>query len=144
MIPNTTIVALLLVAALHGEVKVLKNFTLIDGTGSPPVRAAALIMDSGRITWIGPAVQLQVPAGAEVLDLTGKFLMPGMINLHGHLGNTIDLKQDAKFYSRASVERDLKTYASYGVTTVLSLGTDQDLIFKIRAEQRAGEATPQP
>jgi imidazolonepropionase-like amidohydrolase len=80
---NTTIVALMLVAALHGEVKVLKNFTLIDGTGSPPVRAAALIMDNGRITWVGPAAQLQVPARAELLDLTGKFVMPGIINLHG-------------------------------------------------------------
>jgi imidazolonepropionase-like amidohydrolase len=135
---NPTILPLLLAAALHGEVKVLKNFTLIDGTGSPPAPAAALIVDSGRIAWVGPAAQLQVPAGAEVLDLTGKFVTPGIINLHGHLGNTIDLKQDAKFYSRENIERDLKTYASYGVTTVQSLGTDQDLIFKIRAEQRAG------
>ena len=37
-----------------------------------------------------------------------------------------------------NVEKDLKTYASYGVTTVLSMGTDKDSIFKIRDEQRAG------
>ena len=97
-----------------------------------------MIVDNGRITWVGPAAQLKAPAGAETIDLTGKFVMPGIINLHGHLGNTVDLQQDAKFYTRDSVLKNLATYASYGVTTVLSLGTDQDLIFRIRDEQRAG------
>ena len=45
--------------------------------------------------------------------------------------------QDSKFHTRESVEKDLKTYASYGVTTVLSMGTDQDTIFPVRNEQRA-------
>ena len=123
---------------LHGEVRVLKNFTLVDGTGRAPIASAAMIVDNGRITWVGPAAQLKAPAAAETVDLTGRFVMPGIINLHGHLGNTADLKQDAKFYTRESVQKNLATYASYGVTTVLSLGTDQDLIFKVREEQRAG------
>jgi imidazolonepropionase-like amidohydrolase len=129
---------LLCASALYGEVRVLKNFTLIDGTGKPPAAGSAMIVDNGRITWVGPAAQLKAPAGAEVVDLTGKFVMPGIINLHGHIGNTVDLQQDAKFYTRESVEKNLATYASYGVTTVVSLGTDQDAIFKIRAQQRAG------
>ena len=53
----------------------------------------------------------------------------------------MDLKQDAKFYTRENIEKNLRTYASYGVTTMLSLGTDQDLIFKIRDEQRPGRPT---
>jgi imidazolonepropionase-like amidohydrolase len=129
------------VCLLRGEVRVLKNFTLIDGTGKPAVAGSALIMDNGRITWVGPAAQLKAPEGAEVVDLSGKFVMPGLINLHGHLGNTVDLTQDRKFYTRETIERDLKTYASYGVTTVQSLGTDQDEIFKVRSEQRAGRPT---
>jgi imidazolonepropionase-like amidohydrolase len=133
-----TALGLLLLPPLHGEVKVLKNFTLIDGTGRAPSASSAMIVDNGRITWVGPATQLKAPAGAETIDLTGKFVMPGIINLHGHLGNTVDLQQDAKFYTRDSVLKNLATYASYGVTTVLSLGTDQDLIFGIRDEQRAG------
>jgi hypothetical protein len=47
------------------------------------------------------------------------------------------LTQDAKFFTRENLEKNLKTYASYGVTTVLSMGTDQDEIFKIRDERRA-------
>jgi imidazolonepropionase-like amidohydrolase len=131
-------VGLLCGSALHGEARVLENFTLIDGTGQPPAAASAMIVDNGRIAWVGRTADLKAPTGAEVIDLAGKFVMPGIINLHGHLGNTVDLQQDAKFYTRESVEKSLAIYASYGVTTVLSLGTDQDLIFRIRAEQRAG------
>ena len=58
-------------ATLHGEVKVLKNFTLIDGTGRPPTSASAMIVDNGRITWVGPAAQLKTPAGAETVSEAG-------------------------------------------------------------------------
>ena len=127
------LVALLLGASLaRGEIKVLKNFTLIDGSGRPPLAGAAMIVDAGRIVWVGPVAELQAPAGAQTVDLTGKYVMPGIINLHGHLGNTVDLTQDAKFFTRENVEKNLETYASYGVTAMLSMGTDQDLIFEIR------------
>ena len=131
--------ALLLGASLlHGEIKVLKNFTLIDGSGRQPLAGAAMIIDAGRIVWVGPVAQLKAPAGAQTVDLTGKYVMPGIINLHGHLGNTVDLTQDAKFFTRENLEKNLETYASYGVTAMLSMGTDQDLIFQIRDRQRAG------
>jgi imidazolonepropionase-like amidohydrolase len=130
--------ALLLAGSLHSEVKVLKNFTLIDGSGRPPMGSYSMIIDHGRVRWVGPVGQLKAPGSAEVVDLAGKYVMPGIINLHGHIGNTVDLKQDASFFTRENIEKNLNTYASYGVTTVLSMGTDQDLIFKIRDEQRAG------
>ncbi len=130
--------AVSLAAALHGEVKVLKNFTLIDGTGRAPQSGAAMIVDNGRITWVGPVAQLKAPATAETIDLSGKFVMPGIINLHGHLGNVVGLKQDAKFFTNENLEKNLKTYASYGVTSVLSMGTDQDMVFPFRDAQRAG------
>ncbi len=133
------LVALLLGASLlRGEIRVLRNFTLIDGSGRQPVAGAAMILDAGRIVWVGPATQLRAPARAQTIDLAGKYVMPGIINLHGHLGNTVDLTQDARFFTRENVEKNLETYASYGVTAVLSMGTDQDLIFQIRDRQRAG------
>src|SRR6267143_2710023 len=117
--PSLAIVcALLLSSALNAEVKVLKNFTLIDGTGRSPVAESAMIVNDGRITCIGRTAVLQAPAGAEIVDLSGKFVMPGIINLHGHIGNTIDLRQDAKFYTRESVQKNLAVYAFSGVTTV--------------------------
>jgi imidazolonepropionase-like amidohydrolase len=129
---------LLITFSLCAETKVLKNFTLIDGNGGAPVSNAAMIIDNGRISWIGPASQLKAPAGAETTDLTGKFVMPGIMNLHGHLGATVDLKQSADNLTEANVEKNLKTYASYGVTSVLSMGTDKDFVIGIRDHQRAG------
>jgi imidazolonepropionase-like amidohydrolase len=71
-------------------------------------------------------------------DLGGRFVMPGIINLHGHVGNTLGLAQDPANYTRTNVDQNLRTYASYGVTAVVSMGTDQDLVYQVRAEQRAG------
>jgi imidazolonepropionase-like amidohydrolase len=86
-----------------GEVKVLEDFTLIDGTGRPPAMHVSMIVENGRIGWIGPAAQIRMPAVAEKINLAGKFVMPGIINLHGHIGNTVDLTQDAKFFTRDRV-----------------------------------------
>ncbi len=124
--------------AALAETTVLDGFTLIDGTGRPPVANAAVIIVDGRIHWSGPQSQLKIPAGAQVTHLAGKFVMPGIINLHGHLGNTVDLTQDPKNYTRENVEKQLQLYASYGVTSVVSMGTDQSLVYQLRAEQRAG------
>ena len=119
------------------ETKVLQGFTLIDGTGHTPTADAAIVVTDGRIAWVGPKSKLKTPAGAEVVDLRGKYVMPGIINLHGHLANTRGLKQDPANYTLESLEQNLKTYGSYGVTSVLSMGTDRDLVYHVRSTQRA-------
>jgi imidazolonepropionase-like amidohydrolase len=129
----------LAVAPAQGAVTVLKNFTLIDGTGHAPEAGSALIIgDNGRISWVGPVAQLKAPAGARTIDLSGKYLLPGLIDGHVHLGIVENQVQDAKFYTRAHIESELKTYAAYGVTAVAVFGTDKDMIFDMRAQQRAG------
>ena len=122
--------------APSSDALVFRNFTLIDGGDHAPLPNAAMVVEKGRITWVGPEADLKAPSGAKTSDLNGAFVIPGLMNLHAHLGNTVDLVQDSKFHTRASIEKDLKTYASYGVTTVLSMGTDQDAIFPVRNEQR--------
>lgn len=136
---HLTLVACLLGLMLDEAIAaplVLKNFTLIDGTGAPPVAGAALVIDNGRVSWTGPLDKLPVTSGA--LDLTGKYVIPGLIDAHVHLGLVHGLKQDVHFYTEDLVRQQLGTYAAYGVTTVLVLGTDPDLVFKIRAAQRQG------
>jgi len=124
---------------LRAEALVLKNFTLIDGTGAPPQAASAVIIDSdGRIDWVGTSARLKAPGGAKLIDLHGKYVMPGLIDAHVHLGLVHGLKQDVDFYTTDLVQEQLRTYAAYGITSVLVLGTDKDLIFDIRAAQRAG------
>ena len=74
-----------------------------------------------------------MPAGAERIALTGKHVVPGLVNAHGHVGNTVGMEQG--HYSAENVLRDLRTYAAYGVTTVYSLGDDQEAGFKARDTQ---------
>jgi imidazolonepropionase-like amidohydrolase len=127
-------------AAPAADVLVLSNFTLIDGNGGPAVPNSGLIATDGRITWVGPASELKAPAGAPVQNLSGKFVMPGLIDLHTHVSNSDVVMQDpVRFFTREGVTRDLHLYASYGTTTVASLGTDQKpLVYEMRAEQRNG------
>ena len=116
---------------------VFTNFTLVDGSGRPAQPGSAMIVGAdGKIAWVGPAAEAKAPAGARTVDLGGKFVTPGLIDLHVHLGNVVDLNQDKANFTRGNVEKDLRTYAAYGVTTVLSMGTDGDLIFPLRQEQR--------
>ena len=135
---NAALFVCLTTVSAFAETKVLQNFTLIDGTGKAPVANAALIITDGRITWAGTKSNLKAPTGAETIDLGGKYVMPGIINLHGHLGNTVGLTQDPKNFTRENLDKNLKTYASYGVTSVVSMGSDQDLVYQVRGEQRAG------
>jgi len=128
--------ALLAVCPAWAETTVLKNFTLIDGASLKPLPNAAIVITDGRISWVGPSAELKSPPNSRSEDLSGKFVMPGIINLHCHLGNTIDLAQDPKNFTRANVESQLKTYANYGVTTVLTMGSEQPLILDMRGEQR--------
>ena len=79
---------------------VLTGFSLIDGTGRAAAPNSAMTIADGRIQWVGPAAELKVPAGAATVDLAGKYVMPGLINLHGHLGNVVGLVQKADLYTR--------------------------------------------
>src|ERR1700722_2444051 len=131
-------IAAALAAPLFGETKALTKFTLIDGTGRDAVPNSAMIITDGRITWIGATSALKIPQGAATIDLTGKFVMPGIMNMHGHLGNVIDFVQDPKNFTRENAEKQLKQYARFGVTSMVSMGSDQPPVFDIRKEQRAG------
>ena len=62
----------------------LTNVRLIDGTGAPARDGQTVLIDGARIAAVGPAGQVTIPPGAQVLDLTGHTLMPGLVQLHEH------------------------------------------------------------
>jgi imidazolonepropionase-like amidohydrolase len=107
---------------------------LIDGSDRAPVDNATIVVRDGKIVAAGPAARVTIPGGAERVSLAGKTVIPGLVNAHGHVGNTVGLEQGK--YSAANVERDLKTYAAYGVTTVFSLGDDQAAGIAARDSQK--------
>jgi len=103
--------------ALAGELAVPRNplafrgATLIDGTGAPPRANALLVVSDGRIVSVSDATPqslASLPAGTEVLDASGKWIVPGLIDAHVH----------------AESEEDLKTMLRWGVTSVRLMAED--------------------
>lgn len=108
--------------------------TIIDGTEAPPLQDGTLVITDGRIRSVGPRAEVAIPAGAEIIDVSGRFIMPGLINAHGHVGATVGLNGNAD-YSTENLLRQLSLYARYGVTTVNSLGGDEQEGFDLRNAQ---------
>ena len=112
---------------------------LIDGTGTPVIEPARLVVDEGVVTAVGPRDEIESRPGAAVVDLTGKTMMPALVNLHGHVGFQRGLTYDAANYTRENVVDHLNRYAYYGVGVIVSLGTDAgDVWSDIRRDQEAG------
>jgi imidazolonepropionase-like amidohydrolase len=116
---------------------VLKNVRVIDGTGVAPLENATIVIEHGRIASIGASGK--TPKGAKVYDYAGKTVIPGLINAHGHLGLVSGTANSATAYTRDNVIPELKQYEDYGVTSMLSLGGNRDLVFDLRREQQAGQ-----
>src|SRR3989454_3721913 len=118
---------------------VLEGARLIDGTGQSPIENAALVIAGGVIRAVGPAGSVRYPKDARVIDARGKTITPALVNLHGHLGLTRDgLSQSGANYTEENIRSQLEKYLAYGVGTVVSLGSDQDLIYQLREERRSG------
>ena len=130
--------SLLMSQAAFAEVVVLQGATLIDGTGRPPLKNAVLVIDAGRISAVGPADKVKAPPGARALDLKGRTIIPGLINAHGHVGLVVRGQSRADGYTRENVQTQLLQYERYGVTSVLTLGLNRDLVYDVRDEQRRG------
>jgi len=118
----------------------LKGARLIDGTGRPPIENSVLVIEGSQIVAAGKAGAVSIPKDAAIQDVAGKTIMPALINLHGHLGlSNNGADSAAGHYTEENVAKQLNKYLSYGVATVASFGQDEDLVFSIRADQRAGK-----
>ena len=137
----TVAVLLAMSAPVMAESTVLTNVTVIDGTGAAAKPNSAIVMTDGKIAYVGPMAGLKAPAGAKTVNLSGKFVMPGIIDSHVHVGMMKDVTQDEKFETPENVQADLKQYAAYGVTAVEVLGTDKDFVLDLRNQQRKGRPT---
>lgn len=115
--------------------QIFTNARLIDGDGKVLAPKGVIVVRDGRITAIGPVAGTALPRDAEAVDLSGRTVMPGLVNAHGHVGDTSGLQTGRQFYTEANLLAQLRRYASYGVTTVMSLGGDDAAGFKLRDEQ---------
>jgi imidazolonepropionase-like amidohydrolase len=127
----SVLMALLVACEREPAPTVFVGARLIDGTGGAPIENAVLVVREGRVERVGPRDSVATPANAIVVDLSGKTIMPGMVNAHGHVGDTRGLATGQ--YSADNVERQLALYARYGITTVNSLGGDRAEALPARA-----------
>jgi imidazolonepropionase-like amidohydrolase len=111
--------------------------TLFDGTGAPPIPNAVLAVADGRIVSVGPADEVTIPGDAERVDLSGRFIIPGLVNAHGHIGSADGLQSGPAVNTDENVRRQLAMSARYGVTTVVSLGDDREPGFRAREDNES-------
>ena len=122
-----------------GSAVVYDGARLIDGTGRPAIGTARLVIDAGVVVAAGARDEVESPPGATVVDLTGRTVMPALVDLHGHVGFQRGLTYDAANYTRENVVDHLLRYAYHGVGVVVSLGTDAGSVWRdVRREQDAG------
>jgi imidazolonepropionase-like amidohydrolase len=115
--------------ALGQTVTAFEGARLIDGNGGTPIENATLVVDGSRLLAAGPSASVSVPAGARRVSLAGKTVMPMMIDTHVHLSQTRD-----------GIARDLKRRAYFGISAVLSAGTDKYENLDLRNDPPAGSS----
>jgi imidazolonepropionase-like amidohydrolase len=124
--------------AADAQTTALRGARVIDGRGGTPIDNSAIVLRDGRIVAIGPSGETPVPSDAEIVDYTGKTIIPGLISDHSHVGIFVGLKAAPENYNRDSILRQLKQLEAYGVTTVMALGLNGPLFYELRPELHAG------
>jgi len=120
----------------------LEGARLIVGDGSV-IENGALLVREGRIAAVGGAGELSPPEEsleATRLDLSGRTVMPALVDAHAHLGYEGYTGWGGEHYSRENLIDHLHRYAYYGFGAVLSAGSDpEDLALELQRDQQAGE-----
>jgi imidazolonepropionase-like amidohydrolase len=103
--------------SVDAPVVALTNVRIVDGTGAPPRDGQTIVIHDGKITAVGPSSSVQPPQGAQVLDLAGHTVIPGMVGLHNHT-----------FYTTSARSIQISTsaprlYLASGVTTIRTTGS---------------------
>ncbi|MGI0032377.1 MAG: amidohydrolase family protein [Nitrososphaeraceae archaeon] len=125
------------------EVFVLHGATLIDGTGSPPKSDAVVIINGNKIIAVTNQSEYLnhyfnnlngTQTGVRFLDLTGKYIMPGLFDMHAHVGGVL---KDS--YDQAASEKMLGMLLDYGITTVRNPGGPTNESVSLREDILSGK-----
>lgn len=132
-------------SAIHGQaaVTVVDGARILDGNGGAPIDNGRIVVQDGRITAIGSAASVTAPQGATRVDVTGKTIMPAMINVHAHMGYEAYTSWGARNHTAANLLDHLQREAFYGVVAATSVGSSPvDLSLQFQRDQQAGKFAP--
>src|SRR5438067_4564650 len=111
---------------------------LIIGDKSPVIESSAFLVEGDSFTWVGKKGERQPPENAVRVALTGKTVIPALIDGHNHIGlvNEKDGTNQKSNYTRENLIDQLQRYAYYGTAAAMSMGleADQELAYKLRDE----------
>jgi imidazolonepropionase-like amidohydrolase len=128
-----------------GPTKAIVGATVVDVTNGRSIPDAVLLIDGERIAAVGPASTVSVPAGAEVIHADGKWLLPGLMNMHVHLGLKLPGAAGDSLTNETDVEEVLRMAGNArlsllsGVTTLRLVGEDHGTDFALRRAIDSGE-----
>jgi len=129
---------------MHGWVKALVGGSLIDGRGMLPIEDAVVVIDGDRIRAVGTPDSTSIPEGTEVINVTGKTIIPGMINYHTHmcLDGSFDpvgaLKKRSFTENVLVAAKHVEDTLRAGVTTVRDLGGWQGVDIGLKGAIKTG------
>ncbi len=108
-----------------------KGARIITMNGNEVIENGTIVVTENKITDIGPASTVQIPAGAKVMDVTGKTIMPGIIDVHAHVGH---------FRSGLNTQKHWPYYANlaYGVTTTHDPSSNTEFVFSLSELVKSG------
>jgi len=138
---SVSLVALAFIAAQPSApgALLLEGARILVGDGRPAIENGSLLVRDDAIVRVGRPDEIGAPAGAVRVDVRGKTIIPGLINLHGHVGYLNGTTFSADNYTRETIVDQLNRYLYYGVVAVMSCGTDPgDLPFQLRADMHTG------
>jgi imidazolonepropionase-like amidohydrolase len=118
--------------------KVISGATLMNGAGAAPIQNALIVIKGTHIAHVGPAGTTKIPKGAETIDVRGKFIIPGLADMHNHLGNGYERPGGGQ--APQNYRQNLTQLLALGFTTILCTSyVDRDL-----ANTARHDATPLP
>jgi imidazolonepropionase-like amidohydrolase len=124
-------------------VTLFEGARLITGDENPPIEDSAFVVENSRFVAVGRKREVPMPAGAARVDLSGKTVIPAMIDVHSHLGflDMANATMSKDHFTRANLIDHLERYAYHGFAAVCSFGTDiGELPFQMRDEIIANAA----
>ncbi len=114
------------------DLVIFTNVTIWDGVSTSMQENSALLTHEGRVLEILDMNDPDFPEHGEFVDLSDLYIVPGLINAHGHVGMARGLETGPDVHSEENVREQLALYARYGVTTVVSLGDEPQEAFSVR------------
>ena len=128
----------------EAQATLFEGARLIVGDGSAPIENSAFLVDGETFAWVGRKGERQPSSGTRRVDLTGKTVIPALIDGHNHIGlvNEHDGSNSKANYTRENLIDQLERYAYYGVAAAMSMGleADQELAYDLRDAVLPGAA----